>query len=178
MSHASPQAFAAVLAAHERDLYAIALRLCRRRSDAGDLLQDTFERALRGRDRLRLDGNPRSWLITILQNIYVDGWRRQRHRASAPAVVDVEDLASTLADDHAVDDHDAEAPWRLLGREDVERALGELSDTQREVTMLAIAGRSYKEIADTLGIPMGTVGTRISRARQKLRVVLSRRLRD
>ena len=163
---------ATLFTAHQSHLRAIALRLCRDRQDAGDLLQDTYERALRFRGGLRLDGNPRSWLISILQNTFVDGWRRRR-RSGTPLPVEACD--TELVADSAVTDEE-EALWQTFTQEDVTRALAGLSpNLRRAYVMYAVEGRSYRDIAAELAVPMGTVGTRLLRARRALRALLIKR---
>jgi RNA polymerase sigma-70 factor (ECF subfamily) len=155
--------FAAAVRAHEPVLSAIAGRLSRDAADAADLVQDTFERALRAWDRLPEDANVRAWLVTILNRLFIDRCRRARH---APAV-DVDQL------DPPCIEPAAPPVWANVTSEQLGHALDRLDhEFRRPYVLHAIEGRSYRDIADQLGIPANTVGTRLLRARRKLREIL------
>jgi RNA polymerase sigma-70 factor (ECF subfamily) len=137
--------------------YAVALLADRARAD--DLVQDTLERAL-GRLHLWQSGTDmRRWLFTIMHNLHVNAVRRSIRRGSETTLEDAEDRlvqAASQTDSVAVRD---------LGR-----ALQRLPDEQAEVLILvALEGMAYREVAQVLDIPLGTVMSRLSRARQALR---------
>ncbi|MFD1555939.1 sigma-70 family RNA polymerase sigma factor [Paraburkholderia silviterrae] len=128
---------------------------------ADDLVQDAAERALSRASSFRPDSNLRAWLLTILRHIYIDQLRGRR--------------------EIAVDDDSA--PWRTLEAphgevdglvlRDVQRALYLLPAAQREVLLLVcVEELSYQEASTVLGVPAGTVMSRLSRAREHLRVLL------
>lgn len=130
---------------------------------ADDLVQDCLERAL---DRLHLwrrGSDLRAWLFTIMHNLYVNQCRRA---ASGPRFVDlVDDAPSAFAPGGA-------ESGIALG--ELERALDTLAPQQREVLLLvALEGLRYKEVATILGVPEGTVMSRLARARQQLRKTLN-----
>jgi RNA polymerase sigma-70 factor (ECF subfamily) len=162
------EAFAAEVLEFLEPLYATALRLTRNRSDAEDLVQDTVVKALRFADRFAAGTNLKAWLYTILHNT----WRNRRRDASRqPVDVDSSrvDEAATQIGGPAV----AETPERILLRETLDRdlqgALDGLPDAFREAVWLRdVEEFSYAEIADMLGIPIGTVMSRISRGRRQL----------
>ena len=161
--------FEAFAAEHEGQLKAIALRLCGNAADAADLVQDAYERAFRHYDKLEPGTNPRAWVVTILHNLFIDKCRKVRREPLRVAVDDV-----PLPAPEAQVEPDPE--WSKLTAEDLRRALEQLDPDFREVYRLhALENRSYKEISAALGIPSATVGTRLLRARDKLKKLLSRK---
>lgn len=155
--------------AHEPELTLLAERLGASKADARDLVQDTFERALRAWDRLPAGSNVRGWLVTILHNLFIDRCRRARRAPTTPIA---EEIQAPPSEEVAV------PAWADVTPEQLRAALGELDDEFRHAYQLhALEGRSYREIAERLGISMSTVGTRLLRARRKLRVILLRSVR-
>jgi RNA polymerase sigma-70 factor (ECF subfamily) len=125
---------------------------------ADDLVQDTLERALRRRWLFKINSNLTAWLFTILYHLYLND--ALRHHASAPA-----------ADDHVADTAVPADPAMQL---DMQRALARLSPEHRTVIVLVgLEQLSYKEAADVLNVPLGTVMSRLTRAREQLRILLS-----
>ena len=161
-------AFAAEVLTHLESMYGAALRLTRDRSDAEDLVQDTMVKALRFSDRYAPGTNLKAWLYTILHNT----WRNRRRDAARETVdVDserVEEAASMPNGPAALD-----TPERILLRDtldaDLQAALEELPDAFREAVWLRdVEEFSYSEMAEMLGVPIGTVMSRISRGRRLL----------
>jgi RNA polymerase sigma-70 factor (ECF subfamily) len=146
---------------------ATALRLSRNQADARDLVQDTLERALRSFHRYQQGTSCRSWLLTILHHLFIDKCRRgSRDRRAEPAALE---LVSVPAMEFA----EEEPVWAKITPVDLRRALGQLPEEFRRVYELhALEGRSYNEIALALAIPKATVGTRLIRARRKLKKIL------
>lgn len=130
------------------------------RTAADDLVQDTLERAWVRLSQWRSGSDLRAWLFSIMHNLRIDQLRRP--------------VVST----QSMDDDDFEAPTRAtqtdaLEVRDIEAALGELPDEQREVLLLvALEEMSYAEIAETLSVPVGTVMSRLSRGRERLRQIM------
>lgn len=146
-------------------LYGAAMRLTGRAADAEDLVQDTYVKALRFQDRFERGTNLKAWLFTILHNT----WRNTR-RASArdPIAIDSE-LVERAADTTGAD----ESPETRLSRRtldaDLRAALDSLPDAFRQAVWLRdVQDFSYAEIAKILGVPAGTVMSRISRGRRLL----------
>ena len=159
----------AALARHRPALAERARRLCRGRLDADDLVQDTLERALRAADQIREPRAVRSWLFTILTHVFIDRVRSLRAAPQAEVFSDV------MADDEPIE---AE-PWTKLSLEDLQRALAHLPADARVVFIAhCVHGKPYQTIATELGIPRGTVGTRLLRARRVLRRVLTQVLAE
>jgi RNA polymerase sigma-70 factor (ECF subfamily) len=150
-------------------LRAVARNLVRNATEVEDLVQDVFEKALRSLDRIDLAANPRGWMVTILHNLHID---RCRQRARMRPHVPCDEVPI------AVVPEDSDVPvWSAITTEDVRRAAANLPDDLREVyVMFALEGRSYIEVADQLGIPKATVGTRLSRARARLKQLLTAQL--
>src|SRR5258708_7232054 len=145
---------------HGPALRSVALRLCRGPSDAQDLVQDTLERALRRFPNVPEHGNLRAWLITILRNRFID-YCRQRSRESGVQIDEMQVEAPVSQ---------PEPKWAAITQEQVGEALAQLPEEFRKVYELhAIERKSYAEIALALGMPKATVGTRLLRARLRLR---------
>ena len=143
---------------HIPDLRRYALALTRRGEDAEDMVQETLTRAYDRRADFKPGAAMRPWLMSILHNLHVDGVRsrlvRIRHAASAPAN---RDFAPASQED-------------AVRLSEVRRAFLDLPEEQREALhLVGIAGLTYPEASQILGVPEGTVLSRVSRARQSLR---------
>jgi RNA polymerase sigma factor (sigma-70 family) len=151
---------------HLNAAYTLARYLMRDQHDAEDAVQDAYLRALRYFDGFR-GGDARSWLLAIVRNTCYT--LRHRHRREALATEFDEELHSEPVD---ADDADA-ATLRGAARESLEKALLRLPDEFREVIVLReLQGLTYKEISEVAGVPVGTVMSRLSRARQRLQRAL------
>ena len=151
-------------------LYGYALVLSGSRTEAQDLVQEACLRAIRAMERLRPDSNVKSWLFTILRNIWLN---EVRHWRTAPEMVELEmhgDSANKTVD--AVKDPLA-AYLSCFEREQVRAAIQQLPVEFREIILLReYEELSYQDIATMLGCPVGTVMSRLARARSKLRDLL------
>ena len=151
-------------------LYSYAVVLSRNRSDAEDLVQETCLRAITGMNRLWPDSNVKSWLFTILRNVWLNHLRQRR---AAPELVELaadESVSNSLADNGKDPHADLVSQFE---REQVRAAIQQLSVEFREVILLReYEGLSYQEIASVLDCPPGTVMSRLARARIKLRKLL------
>ena len=133
--------------------------LCGDVARADDLVQDTLERALQKSD-LWGGGNLRAWLFTMMHNTFINQWRRGQS-------------IEYRADDRLPDSPVRPAQHDGLELRDLERALGQLSSDHRAVVLLVgLEQLSYDECASVLGLPIGTVMSRLARARDKLRRLL------
>lgn len=140
--------------------------LVRQSSDADDLVQDCLVRALDRIETVRSEADLRPWLFAIMHNLHVSRWRRLRHRPEVAA----EDAEAELAVPPSQPAH-TEVRLALRG-------LAQLPEDQRQVIVLvAVEGLQYGEVARTLGIPIGTVMSRLSRARDRLRELVEGRER-
>jgi len=171
---ADPHAFSAEVLGYLGQLYATAMRLTRNRADAEDLVQDTVVKALRFEDRFKLGTNLRAWLYTILHNT----WRnRLRDMAREPADVASDQVEALATQGDGPVEFDS--PEQVLLREtldvDLQAALDELPAAFRQAVWLRdVEEFSYAEIAEMVGVPIGTVMSRISRGRRLLFEKLSR----
>ncbi len=138
--------------------------LLRDANRADDLVQDTLVRALAKQHLWQSDSNLRAWLFTLMHNLHVNIVRQSVREGT---MVDVEDLSATLI---ATTDPTAGRQLREL-----ENAIARLPDEQREVLLLiCLEGIRYDEAAAILRVPIGTVRSRLSRARGSLRKLLDR----
>jgi len=146
-------------------LYRVAYSITRNKVDAEDLVQDTLIRAYRAIERF--DGRyPRAWLLTIMRNAQVNRVRRKR-----PELMhDPDETMSRMADESA---DAADAETQLMDQEfeaPIEEALAALPEKfRRVVDLVDLNELSYQEAADALGIPVGTVMSRLHRARRNIR---------
>jgi RNA polymerase sigma-70 factor (ECF subfamily) len=154
---------------HLDTLYRVALRLTGDPAGAEDLVQDTMLRALRGWKSFRPGSNARAWLVTILRNQFINGWRSQKR---APSGIDMDSIPEPS------DPQDPDPEGRFfteLVDEEVLGAVDALPDDFREVLVLSdMEGLPYAEIAASLEIPVGTVKSRLFRARRILQGQLRR----
>jgi len=145
------------------------LVLSRNQAEAEDLVQETCLRALRAMERLRPDSNVKSWLFTILRNIWLN---QLRQRKSDFVDLDSDEYGENRAVDSSKDPHAAYVSD--LEREQVRHAIEQLPLESREIILLReYEELSYEEIAAMLKCPVGTVMSRLARARSKLRDLLA-----
>jgi RNA polymerase sigma-70 factor (ECF subfamily) len=165
--------FAAAALEHIDALFGYAMTLTRDRSDAEDLVQETYLRAVRAANQPAADSNLKAWLFVIMRNAWLNVIRH-KHNGRRIFDFDNDEPATSAATDTSSNPH--VVYLRKLEREQVRDAIEELPDAYREIVVLRdIEGFSYQEIATVLNCPAGTVMSRLGRAREKLREVLSRR---
>jgi RNA polymerase sigma-70 factor (ECF subfamily) len=151
-------------------LYSGALRMTRNQADAEDLVQDTFLRGYRSFHTFEEGSNLRAWLFRILTNSFINSYRAKQRRPAESDIDDVEDLylykrigpleASRSAEDQLFD---------LFTDDEVKAALEALPDNFRIPVLLAdVEGFSYKEIAEMMDVPVGTVMSRLHRGRKAM----------
>jgi RNA polymerase sigma-70 factor (ECF subfamily) len=151
---------------HLDSLYRVALRLTGNVADAEDLVQEAVLRAYRSWEQYTPGTNARGWLITILRNLFINEYRR---RSRHPETVDV-DTIEPFAVFPEIQDEDPQATFfDSIVDDEVLRALDELPEVFKEAVMLSdVEGLSYEEIAQVLGVPVGTVKSRLFRGRRML----------
>ena len=159
-----PSAFETDALSHLDSLYGTALRLTRNEADAQDLVQDTYVKAFKSRKQFTPGTNLKAWLFTILHNTFRNRWR-DSHR-------DPVEIGSEQVDGAGPPDPAATPEERILRdalAPDLQEALDSLPAAFREAVWLRdVEEFSYAEIGDMLGIPSGTVMSRISRGRRML----------
>lgn len=158
-------------------LYRTGLRMTRSEADAEDLVQETYIRAFRFRDQFTPGTNMKAWLFRILTNTFINAYRR---KATQPQTTELDDVEETALHRHMAKTG-AEAspePERVvldsMVDSEIREALEDLPEHFRTVVLLDVEGFAYKEIAEMLDIPIGTVMSRLHRGRK----FLQRRLYD
>ncbi len=174
-SNRTKQDFEALALTHLDSLYASALRLTKNERDAEDLVQDTCMRAYRFFDKFERGTNIKAWLFRILTNTFINRYRRKVKERSATEGPEQEAVQALFFSQDATDQ--ANNPERFLFdrllSDDVLRAIDSLPIDFRMVVILAdLQEFSYKEIADILGCPVGTVMSRLFRGRKQLQKML------
>jgi len=153
-------------------LFATALRLTRNRSDAEDVLQESVMKAWKSFDRFQKDTNFKAWLFRILTNTFISGKRTEK-RSPRPAQLSQE---RDVADEPAEPSFEASEWDRVypsLVDDDVKQALDELPEEYRLPMLLSSMGElSYKDMAVALDVPIGTIMSRLFRARVRMREAL------
>jgi RNA polymerase sigma-70 factor (ECF subfamily) len=158
---------------HMGSLYTAALRMTRNPADAEDLVQETYLKAYRGFGGFQEGTNLRAWLYRILTNTYINSYRAKKRRPDERELDEVEDLylyrrlggLEAAAAGRSAEDELME--W--FTEAEVKRAIEDLPDQYRLAVILAdVEGFSYKEIAEILEIPIGTVMSRLHRGRKGL----------
>ena len=149
-------------------LYNFARYLCRDAAHAEDLMQDAFARALDAEATFAAGSNLKAWLFRILRNAYLDG--RRRERRNPISLLESDDEPAT-AQVWLRGDIEIERLRRLVAR-DIESALARLSDDARTVILLDLEGFTETELASVLDVAVGTVKSRLARARAVLREAL------
>lgn len=170
---ADQEDFAAEAMQYAPQLYSAALRMTRNQADAEDLVQEAYLRGFRSFHTFTEGTNLRAWLFRILTNTYINTYRAKQRRPTETDLADVEDLylyrrigafeaaaAGQSAEDQFFD---------LFTDDEVKRALEDLPDHFRLPVLLAdVEGFAYKEIAEMLDIPIGTVMSRLHRGRKAM----------
>lgn len=148
-----------------------ALALTGNRDDAEDLVQETFVRALCAMDTLDPAANHRAWLLRVLTNQFIDQCRRKKSRPTTHSIAPDIDICAPQPD--------APPAWAHVTPEQLDAAIDTLEEEFRTVYVLRVRqGLSSEEVAARLGIPRSTVGTRMYRARSKLKALLLARKED
>jgi RNA polymerase sigma-70 factor, ECF subfamily len=172
-----PDAFEAQTLEHLDALYAVSCRLTKSPLDAEDLVQDTLVKAMRARDQYEPGTNLKAWLFKILHNTFINKYRRgglERIVLEGPDADPLADGWVSAASMRALRDPETQA-LRPLVQAEIHKALDELPEEFRLAVVLSdVEELSYKEIADVMGCPVGTVMSRLHRGRR----LLQKRLYD
>ena len=152
-------------------LYSYAMVLTRNHAEAEDLVQETYIRAMQAMRKLRADSNIKGWLFTILKNIWFNQLRKRRNGPQMVEIDSEDDAANNIVEP-SKNSHDLYVS--KLEAEQVRAAIQELPVEFREIILLREYGDlSYREIARILHCPLGTVMSRLGRARAKLGALLA-----
>jgi RNA polymerase sigma-70 factor (ECF subfamily) len=156
----TPELLPEVLADHLDRLYRAAWAMCGSREDAEDLVQETYARVLAKRRTIATDADALPYLMRVLRNTFVSSLRTRSRR---PKTAPIEDAEPRLAAP------DAGSPTAVLAAREVFAAIAALPADQRDViAAVDVAGLSYAEAAETLGVPTGTVMSRLYRGRARV----------
>jgi RNA polymerase sigma-70 factor (ECF subfamily) len=160
-----------MLSEHIDGLYSYALALSRNRVDAEDLVQETYVRAIPAVRRLRKESNVKSWMFTILRNIWLNQLREPRVAVQIPGT-GIDEVLPAFRGPGAKDPHSL--LLTRLDQDPVRQAISQLPVESREIILLReFEDLSCQEIAGVLKCPIGTVMSRLGRARSKLGALLS-----
>lgn len=167
------KAFEQLVLDNQNKVYSLALRLCGDREEAADLSQEAFVRAWQGLGSFQGESSFATWVYRLTTNVCIDHLRRQKRREGVEPAVSLDDETSGWAEPA---DRESD-PQRMLERSERSRALARglerLPDWQRRALVLReLSGLSYQEISEALDIDLGTVKSRIARARLNLRKIL------
>jgi len=155
-------------------LYNAAYRMARNPQDAEDLVQETYLKAYKYYDKFEEGTNLKAWLFKILKNTFINSYRKKQQAPPKADFADIEEsFETTVRDDSGQARNPEEELLEKVLDEDVQHAMEELPHDYRMVVLLAdLEGFSYKEIADILEIPVGTVMSRLYRGRRLLEEAL------
>ena len=169
-----PDCYRPLVERYQSRLFGMVVGMVRDGEDARDIVQMSFVKAYQSLNSFRIDSSFYTWLYRIAMNLAIDHCRKHKRRktSSFEEAVAARDEDGTIAEQH----HE-ESPARALARKELHeriyRALDEIPEDMREAVLLReVEGLSYKEIADRMGIPEGTVMSRLFYARKKLQSLL------
>ena len=168
-------AYRGLVEKYQGRVYALLYGMVRNREDARDLTQEAFVKAYRNLEGFRLEAGFYTWMYRIAMNLAIDFTRKRKRRE----VVGFDEGIAQRDDDGAIAEvHHEEGPGRALERRQtlalIMDAMDQLPEDQRQAVLLReLEGLSYKEIADVMGIPEGTVMSRLFYARKKLQKLLT-----
>lgn len=158
----SKSEFGTVILSHQSFLHQLAMKLTRDHEESDDLMQETFFKALKNQDKFQQGTNIKGWLYTIMKNTFINAYRKRKNQntfvdeTDNKYFINLGELEKSTPTDSMVD------------REYMMKQINEIDKTYIETFMMYYNGYKYEEISEILGIPLGTVKSRIFLARRKM----------
>ncbi len=158
----SQSEFGTMILTHQSFLQQLALKLTRDAEESDDLMQETFFKALKNQDKFQQGTNIKGWLYTIMKNTFINAYRKRKNQntfvdeTDNKYFINLGESEKTVQTDASID------------REYMMNRINEVERTYVETFMMYYNGYKYEEIAEILGIPLGTVKSRIFLARRKM----------
>jgi RNA polymerase sigma-70 factor (ECF subfamily) len=158
----SQSEFGTMILSHQSFLQQLALKLTRDSEESDDLMQETFFKALKNQDKFQQGTNIKGWLYTIMKNTFINAYRKKKNQNTFVDETDNKYFINLGETEKAVQTDAA------IDREYMMNRINEVEKTYVETFMMYYNGYKYEEIAEILGIPLGTVKSRIFLARRKM----------
>ena len=154
---------------HKDALYNYALKIVRNSDDAQDLVQDTYYKAYKSYHQFQGGTNSKAWMFMILKNTFINNYRKLKREPSKVDYDEIEDIYENIKSEHSKDNNLDLDFYNNLFDDDLSSALAKLPEKMKEVFLLCdLEGYGYEEISKIVDIPIGTVRSRLHRARKLL----------
>lgn len=161
--------FQNVVMPHKNDLYNYALAIARNSDDAQDLVQETYFKAYKNYHQFEGGTNSKAWMFMILKNTFINNYRKLKREPSKVDYDEIEDIYENIKFEQSKDNNLDLDFYNNLFDDDLSSALAKLPEKMKEVFLLCdLEGYSYEEISEIVDIPIGTVRSRLHRARKLL----------
>ncbi len=154
---------------HQDALYNYALKIVRNADDAQDLLQETYYKAYKNYHQFENGTNSKAWMFMILKNTFINNYRKSKREPAKLDYDEIEDIYENIKSDQSKDNNLDLDFYNNLLDDELSEALEKIPSKMREVFLLCdLEGYTYEEIAELIDIPIGTVRSRLHRARKLL----------
>ena len=154
---------------HQDALYNYALKIARNADDAQDLLQETYYKAYKNYHQFENGTNSKAWMFMILKNTFINNYRKMKREPAKLDYDEIEDIYENIKSDQTKDNNLDLDFYNNLLDDELSAALSKIPSKMREVFLLCdLEGYTYEEIAEITDIPIGTVRSRLHRARKLL----------
>jgi RNA polymerase sigma-70 factor (ECF subfamily) len=161
--------FQNVVMPHKNDLYNYALAIARNSDDAQDLVQETYFKAYKNYHQFEGGTNSKAWMFMILKNTFINNYRKLKREPSKVDYDEIEDIYENIKSEQSKDNNLDLDFYSNLFDDDLSSALAKLPEKMKEAFLLSdLEGYSYEEISEIVDIPIGTVRSRLHRARKLL----------